>query len=683
MRKTSKDTGDTMSVNSGVENDIRKSDISTKKRNSIKKKVQNFSHESDDTALVTLLQTYKDKPDIAKQSAKYTLSKTKTDSIHEEEEDILKNKDKDIERGNLCKPATTAHNISTNIVNERSKMLDSVIVCSPTTHVFGSKSMTSSYNTTTNSLLIEMNDKTTSSVNTNALIFTTAKIHTDSKPKTMDSIQLSSTPILSTAEGNFIRAEITPILCNLPPKLDLITASNLNKGMSQSTNEPACKANSKKSGQATNEIKTLLDKSSTYNFVDKILEKDVKDMSKVLPSTTSTPLPTYFYTAGIHREQNNQVKNKPGDDTEITMKTDTQITKDENKINSKIMNDNKKSADTKLENTSSIKKLQRQKHAAVEESNNSNMTHSENKKKNIESQVEKSTKTIDTPNTNPLKTNGSIQTDTLKRTTLSTVQTKIVKTCPMSCTSGTENIATVSTTAPISKSVTTVKSITTGAKNSNKETSSDSSSLLKFSSDTKGPGSGSTQSTSTVKLINTSKDVKDETKDLVTKIVMPTTSITASTSTQPFSTFKLPQTSSVSKIDNAKKSAPLTSTCKVPPTVDKTLKINKTKPNSSMESESFAINSKQSSVVSTSSNNVPVCTPLYIVATSKTKIGGTPTSNTAGISKAQIDNSITQVVSTVRTTPTAIGKPLDIPMSEIDPKDLKIKPTTSKSSLKK
>ncbi|XP_045492638.1 mucin-5AC-like isoform X1 [Colias croceus] len=674
MRKTSKDTGDTLSINSGVENDIRKSDISAKKRNSIKKKVQNFSQsESDDTALVPLLQTYKDKPEIAKQGAKYSLSKTKTDSINEEEEYILKNKDNDIESGKLCKPVMTAQNISTSVFNERSKILDSVIVSSPT-NVLGSTSMTSSCSTTRNSLLIEMNDKSSNSVNTNALIFTTAKIHADSQPKTMDSTQVSATPILSTAESNLIRADVTPVLSNASTKADFIKSSNLKTVIS--TNEPTSKVNSSLSGPITNETKKVIDKSPTNKFDDKILEKDVKNLSKTLASAVSTPLPTYFYT-GIPREQSNQMKNKSGDDTASITKTDSQKTKDEFKINSKITNDNKKSTDTKLESTSSLKKLQRQKHAAVEESNNSNMSQSENKKMNIERSEEKSIKTKDTANTNPSKTNGSIQTDTLKRTTLSTVQTKIVKTSPMSCASGTEKIATISTAAPVSKSVTTVKSITTGAISSNKESSSNISSLSKPSSDAKGPGAGSLKAMSTVKLISTSKD---ETKDIVTKT--PITTITASTSTQPYSSSKLPQTSSVSKIDNATKSPPPTSTSKIPTSLSKTLTSNKTKSNSSMENES--LNLKQSSVASTSSSNIPVSTPLYIVATSKTKIGCTPTSNTAGISKAQTDKSVTQVVSTVRTTPTAITKPA-ASTSGIDSKaiDSKLKPTTSKSSLKK
>ncbi|CAG4940622.1 unnamed protein product [Colias eurytheme] len=667
-----------MSINSGVENDIRKSDISAKKRNSIKKKVQNFSQsESDDTALVPLLQTYKDKPEIAKQGAKYSLSKTKTDSINEEEEYILKNKDKDIESGKLCKPVTTAQNISTTVFNERSKILDSVIVCSSTTHVFGSTSMTSSCSTTRNSSLIEMNDKPSNSVNTNALIFTTAKIHADSQPKTMDSTHVSATPILSTAESNLIRADVTPVLSNASTKADFIKSSNFKTVIS--TNEPTSKVNSSLSGQMTNETKKVIEKSPTNKFDDKILEKDIKNLSKTLASAVSTPLPTYFYT-GIPKEQSNQMKNKSGDDTASITKTDSQKTKDEFKINSKIMNDNKKSTDTKLESTSSLKKLQRQKHAAVEETNYSNMSQSENKKINTERSEEKPIKTKDTPNTNPSKTNGSIQTDTLKRTTLSTVQTKIVKTSPMACASGTEKIATISTAAPVSKSVTTVKSINTGAISSNKESSSNISSLSKPSSDAKGPGAGSSKAMSTVTLISNSKDAKDETKDLVTKT--PITTLTASTSTQPFSSSKLAKTSSVSKIDNATKSPPPTSASKIPTSLSKTITSNKTKSNSSMENQS--LNLKQSSVASTSSSNIPVSTPLYIVATSKTKIGGTPTSNTAGISKAQTDKSVTQVISTVRTTPTAISKPA-ASTSGIDSKaiDSKLKPTTSKSSLKK
>ncbi|XP_045526322.1 mucin-17-like isoform X1 [Pieris brassicae] len=297
-----------MSDNSGVENDFRKADVS-KKRNSIKKKVQNFSSEHDDAALVPLLQTNKDKPERNAPSAKFTLPKTKTDSLSEKDIQSV-----DVEKGSLSKPLYD----------------NAIVVCNPAvvqnhmnTNVFGDM-ITSEV--PKSSVLIEISEKKSTGFGT-PLIFTTAKIHTDSKTKTAEPLHVTPVPILSTIEGNLVKSEVTYEKTNILPGKNEPTGKAFEKGKdvhSQIINkDDASGINQSKSSsnKFADQVKTSVAQPSQSNIATK------SDTTKVSTVTTN--------------------------------RTDT--TENSN-VNSTVLSNK-----SKPDSTSSMKKLQRQKH--TEETN--------------------------------------------------------------------------------------------------------------------------------------------------------------------------------------------------------------------------------------------------------------------------------------------------------------------------
>ncbi|XP_045489177.1 mucin-17 isoform X1 [Pieris rapae] len=296
-----------MSDNSGVENDFKKSDI-TKKRNSIKKKVQNFSSEHDDAALVPLLQTNKDKPERNAPSAKFTLPKTKTDSLNEKDIQSV-----DVEKGTVSKPLCD----------------NAIVVCNPAvvqnhmnTNVFGDM-ITSEVPKT--SVLIEISEKKSSGFGT-PLIFTTAKIHTDSKTKAGEPLHVTPVPILSTIEGNHVKSEVTYDKTNiLPGKIEPAGK------VFEKARDVQSQINNKDDTSGVNQSK-----SSTNKFADQVKTSVTQPSQSNIATKSDT---TKVSTVTTNR-------------TDITQNTN---------VNSTVL------SKSKPDSTSSMKKLQRQKH--TEETN--------------------------------------------------------------------------------------------------------------------------------------------------------------------------------------------------------------------------------------------------------------------------------------------------------------------------
>ncbi|XP_053600207.1 mucin-2-like isoform X1 [Plodia interpunctella] len=205
MRKTSQDGGDNMSITSGVENEIKKPivGIMKTKRNSIKKKVQNFSHESDDGVIEPLL--HKEKMETPNQSAKCLLPKTKTESCEKgNDRDKLLSDDR-LEKPSLSAAPSVYGNPSIpNGTKETKKIYEnsSTIHNHMNSNVFSNFDDAKKIITPRSQILVEINDNKRIGYNPSPLIFTTAKIHTDVKTKSMEPVQVTPVPILSTIEGS-------------------------------------------------------------------------------------------------------------------------------------------------------------------------------------------------------------------------------------------------------------------------------------------------------------------------------------------------------------------------------------------------------------------------------------------------------------------------------------------------
>ncbi|XP_026491286.2 uncharacterized protein LOC113397238 isoform X1 [Vanessa tameamea] len=198
MRKTSHDGIDVTSITSGIENEIKKAGTKIKK-SSKKRKVQNFSLEFEENIIEPLLQIDNEKPEISSRSAKYLLNKTKTDSSFEPTNKSSENS------------ALSANSISTP-VSSTSKINNTPYISGTAplhnhmnTNIFGMYDVSKDIATTKNSILVEIDGSKSGGYNPSPLIFTTAKIHTDSKSKLMEPVQVTPVPILSTIEGNIVR----------------------------------------------------------------------------------------------------------------------------------------------------------------------------------------------------------------------------------------------------------------------------------------------------------------------------------------------------------------------------------------------------------------------------------------------------------------------------------------------
>lgn len=205
--QTSHDGGDSTSVTSGVENEIKKSAMKPKK-SSLKSKVPSFSQESDDTVNEPLL--HKDKDRSEAHSAKYCAI-GKTESIKNKDADnsvkstvttfgfcgttesLLSYKDSEIMKTTSSIVAPLHNYMNTNVFNTHENSIINV--------------------TTKSQILVEIDSSSQSSYSPSPLIFTTAKIHTDANTKQMEPVDVTPVPILSaivvsvSKEGNITSNE--------------------------------------------------------------------------------------------------------------------------------------------------------------------------------------------------------------------------------------------------------------------------------------------------------------------------------------------------------------------------------------------------------------------------------------------------------------------------------------------
>ncbi|VVC98652.1 unnamed protein product [Leptidea sinapis] len=593
-RHTSRDVGDNTSTNSSMENVSKKFDLTTKKRNSFKKKVNSYSHESDDVALVPLLQTVKTKSDVANQSAKQKLlmKKIKTDSI--EEREPLTNEN-DIEIGKFEK-----NMINILPVRSETSFIDNHMVVNGS----GSPSTTKD-NTTLGGFTTRLNEKQFN-INVGPVIFTTAKIHTDNKSKPIDHVNISPGPILSTSEG--LKLEIIPSSMKSPDE-------RLNKSSSSKINIAEVSVQKQnvvvKNGVLGNEAKEETEqKIITKSSLNKIVEIDPKEkeLHKEYNTTKNsafnekTDLSIYEKSSSNDKDivnydiADNIIVNKNNDKLIPTSGTSIRSMGAPNLRDIKSIN-----------SSSSVKKLQRQKNAKVEDSGNSALsipTNNSTNPANIKTEV-KASKAIDASLV--INEKSLTEKNVVLKSTSALVNTKVIKT------------GTLDPSINADKSNTAV---TIGSKASSIATCS--------------------FSTATSKQSNITK---------------PTTSVSTTNSNVKMSS--VPAITSTAVIESKK--------------IDKRLSLRK----DFDHSEELSKVCKQSN---TAADTATKNTPPYIVATSKTKIGGTITYNTPGVSKPQNEKSSTQVVSSVKLSPAAnVTKSVEAKKPDVKQTDSKPKRTISKS----
>ncbi|XP_047023722.1 mucin-5AC-like isoform X1 [Helicoverpa zea] len=213
MRKTSQDGGDSSSITSGIENEIKKSGAIIKtKRNSIKRKVQNFSHESDDAVIEPLLQKDKEKTETIKpQSAKFNLltkTKTDTDGKGSDKDKLITDKSSGLsDTSDIKDRVVESSNVKDNSVSKFTSS-NAPIHNHMNTNVFNSHDGLKGYVAPKSQILVEIDNSRQVGYNPSPLIFTTAKIHTDGKTKQMEPVQMTPVPILSTIEVSVIKSGI-------------------------------------------------------------------------------------------------------------------------------------------------------------------------------------------------------------------------------------------------------------------------------------------------------------------------------------------------------------------------------------------------------------------------------------------------------------------------------------------
>ncbi|CAB3224940.1 unnamed protein product [Arctia plantaginis] len=206
IMETSQDGGDTTSITSGVENEIKKTGAIIKtKRNSIKRKVQSLSHESDDAVVEPLLQKDKEKTDTINQSAKYNLlPKTKTDFKNERESDKTKLLKEDKKQDSLMSDTQNEVNAITPTLSSNTMPKytggDEPLHNHMNTNVFNSPDTLKGLLTSKTQVLVEIDASKKSGISPSPLIFTTAKIHSNDKTKHMEPLQVTPVPILTTIE---------------------------------------------------------------------------------------------------------------------------------------------------------------------------------------------------------------------------------------------------------------------------------------------------------------------------------------------------------------------------------------------------------------------------------------------------------------------------------------------------
>ncbi|KAF9411796.1 hypothetical protein HW555_009493 [Spodoptera exigua] len=283
MRKTSQDGGDSTSITSGIENEIKKPGaIAKTKRNSIKRKVQNFSHESDDAVIEPLLQKDKEKPETTRSSAKFNLlSKTKTDDLSEKgtDKDKLITDDK-LQKSGISNASNITDRISPNakennipkITNSNAPLHNHM-----NTNVFGSPDGLKGFVAPKSQILVEIDGCKQVGYNPSPLIFTTAKIHTDGKTKHMEPVQVTPVPILSTIEVSVLKSGSNASESSGQVSSNISTVYAIPHS-SKSIIDPTYKA--------VNNAPTTQNKAIIDNKISNITSTELDKTSKALPSST-------------------------------------------------------------------------------------------------------------------------------------------------------------------------------------------------------------------------------------------------------------------------------------------------------------------------------------------------------------------------------------------------------------
>lgn len=252
MFQASQDGGDSTSITSGFENEYKKisTGILKSTRNSLKKRVHSLGHESDDAVIEPLLQKDKDKDkvDIVNQSAKYLLSKTKTEHRELKSNDVgSKVSQPLITSGSNDKPDSTVANSVKETLPKCTATNGHTGISSSVNYSNGSIGCSPSPKT---QILVDIEGHKTTGHGPSPLIFTTAKIHVDGKTKEMEPVHVTVGPILSTVE-----ASKTSSVVNNEPAL----------------NTPVSQENDRKKGSVvkavTNDIKLYSQASKTPDIV--------------------------------------------------------------------------------------------------------------------------------------------------------------------------------------------------------------------------------------------------------------------------------------------------------------------------------------------------------------------------------------------------------------------------------
>lgn len=203
--QTSHEVGDSSSVTSGVENEIKKTSavFGKMKRNSIKKKNPNFGQESDVTVTEPLLQTEKEGTDYVDQSANEIISQPKTEINKKNyKDDIIMPENKAI----VSDIPRSVQTINENVTYKTQPSTTGFMHNHMNTNIFNSLDKSTNTFTSKNQILVDIDGCRQVSYSSNPLIFTTAKIHSDGKNKHMEPVQVTPVPILSTVEVSVSRA---------------------------------------------------------------------------------------------------------------------------------------------------------------------------------------------------------------------------------------------------------------------------------------------------------------------------------------------------------------------------------------------------------------------------------------------------------------------------------------------
>ncbi|XP_049865594.1 uncharacterized protein DDB_G0271670-like isoform X1 [Pectinophora gossypiella] len=335
MRKTSQDGGDSTSISSGLENDILKRPgglLMKTKKTSIKRKVQNLS-ESDEGVVEPLLQRDKERTESVNQSAKFLMSKSKTESTSEkgDDKDKLLADNQALTTSMTSVPGITDNQTLANGIKDmqinKSCASSAPIHNHMNTNVFSTHDGAKTVGAPKTQILVEIDGNKT--YNPSPLIFTTAKIHTDGKTKPMEPVQVTPVPILSTIEGSVVKSGTTTdklkFTSGTTIKDDVL--SNLSKTISakDQLNVSSCSGNnatsySGASGKDTistisenkkpnTSIKTTTVSTTISNVTDKIPKvtssvdyvKSITQLKTAVSSPISLPQTEYFTISEIAR----------------------------------------------------------------------------------------------------------------------------------------------------------------------------------------------------------------------------------------------------------------------------------------------------------------------------------------------------------------------------------------------